>query len=89
MNVLKFCHVLSALVIPLSSIVEEQGQYYAFVQKGGESFVKRQIEIANSDGILTEVISGLKVGERIVTQGAYQIKLAAMAGDLPLHGHTH
>ena len=79
----------NALVIPLSSIVEEQGQYYAFVQKGGESFVKRQIEIANSDGIRTEVISGLKVGERIVTQGAYQIKLAAMAGDLPLHGHTH
>ncbi|MCU4156126.1 efflux RND transporter periplasmic adaptor subunit [Carboxylicivirga sp. A043] len=79
----------NALVIPLSAIIEEQGMYYVFVQTGGESFVKRQVEIANNDGILTEVSSGLSVGERIVTQGAYQIKLAAMAGDLPLHGHTH
>jgi RND family efflux transporter MFP subunit len=78
-----------ALVIPLSAIIEEQGQYYVFVQTGGESFVKRQIEITNNDGIFTEITSGLTVGDRIVTKGAYQIKLAAMAGDLPLHGHTH
>jgi len=79
----------NALVIPLSSIIEEQGLFYVFVQTGGESFVKRQIEIANNDGIRTEVTSGLNVGERIVAGGAYQIKLASMAGDLPLHGHTH
>ena len=79
----------SALVVPLSSIIEEQGLYYVFVQTGGESFVKRNVELANKDGIHTEIISGLSVGERIVTKGAYQIKLASMAGDLPLHGHTH
>ena len=78
-----------ALVVPLSSIIEEQGQYFVFVQAGGESFLKRQVELANSDGIRTEIASGLELGERIVTKGAYQIKLAAMAGDLPLHGHTH
>lgn len=78
-----------ALVVPLSSIIEEQGQYFVFVQTGGESFVKRQIELANNDGVLTEITSGLSVGERIVTKGAHQIKLAAMSGDLPLHGHTH
>lgn len=79
----------NALVVPLTSIIEEQGQYFVFVQTGGESFVKRQIEITNSDGIRTEISAGLSEGERIVTVGAYQIKLAAMAGDLPLHGHTH
>lgn len=78
-----------ALVVQLSSIIEEQGQYFVFVQTGGESFVKRQVELSNNDGVLTEITSGLSVGERIVTKGAYQIKLAAMAGDLPLHGHTH
>ncbi len=78
-----------ALVVPLSSIIEEQGQYFVFVQAGGESFIKRPVELANSDGIRTEIASGLELGERIVTKGAYQIKLAAMAGDLPLHGHTH
>ncbi len=79
----------NALVVPLSSIIEEQGQYFVFVQAGGESFEKRQVEIANNDGIHTEIISGLSAGERIVTKGAYQIKLASLAGDLPLHGHTH
>ena len=79
----------NTLVVPLSSIVEEQGQYFVFVQTGGESFVKRQITLSNNDGVHVEVSSGLQQGERIVTLGAYQIKLAAMAGDLPLHGHTH
>lgn len=60
-----------------------------FVQTGGESFEKRQVELANNDGVLTEIISGLSIGERIVTKGAFQIKLAAMSGDLPIHGHTH
>lgn len=79
----------SSMVVPLTALIEEQGQYYVYVQKGGESFEKRQINPAGNDGINTEVESGLKAGERIVSRGAYQIKLAALAGDLPLHGHTH
>jgi len=78
-----------ALVVPLSAIIEEQGQYFVFVQTGGESYVKRQVELANNDGILTEITSGLSEGERIVAKGAFQIKLASMAGELPFHGHTH
>lgn len=79
----------AALVAPLSSIIEEQGQFYVFVQTGGESFVKREVKLANSDGKEVEILSGLEPGERIVTQGAYQVKLASLAGDLPIHGHTH
>lgn len=78
-----------ALVVPLSAIIEEQGQHFVFVQTGGESFEKRQVKPANNDGMRTEIKAGLKPDERIVTQGAYQIKLASMAGELPLHGHTH
>ena len=78
-----------ALAVPLSGVIEEQGQFYVFVQVGGESFEKRQIEIGANDGLSAEVVSGLKTGDRIVTKGAYQVKLAAMSGDLPIHGHTH
>lgn len=77
------------LVVPLSSIIEEQGFYYVFVQTGGESFIKRPVKLANNDGLNVEILTGLNQGERIVSKGAFQIKLAAMAGDLPLHGHTH
>lgn len=79
----------NALVIPLSSIIEEQGVYYVFVQTGGESFVKREVKLANIDGLRTEITQGLAIGERIVTKGAFQVKLASMAGEMPVHGHTH
>ncbi len=83
------CRKDQALVVPLSAIVEEQGQYFVFVQAGGESFIKQQVVISGNDGIRAEIESGIRAGDRIVTRGAMQIRLAAMAGDLPLHGHTH
>jgi multidrug efflux pump subunit AcrA (membrane-fusion protein) len=79
----------NAVVVPLEALTEEQGFYYVYVQTGGESFIKRQVVPGASDGFRTEIIGGLSAGERIVTKGAFQVKLAAMAGDLPLHGHTH
>jgi membrane fusion protein, heavy metal efflux system len=79
----------NALLIPISALIEEHGQYFVFVQKDGESYEKRTVAWTDSDGRQVEIISGLNPGERIVTKGAYQIKLAAMSGELPLHGHTH
>lgn len=79
----------NALLVPHSALIEEHGQYYVFVQTGGESYEKRQVTWADSDGRQAEIVSGLTPNERIVTKGAYQIKLAAISGDLPLHGHTH
>lgn len=78
-----------ALVVPLTALMEEQGQYFVFVQTGGESFAKRPVMLAGNDGYMAEVVSGLKAGERIVTKGAIQLRLASLSGTLPLHGHTH
>ena len=77
------------LVVPLTAIIEEQGQYYVFVQVGGESFQKKEVILANNDGFRAEISDGLSAGDRIVSKGAFQVKLSDMAGDLPLHGHTH
>lgn len=79
----------SALVIPISAIIEEQGKHFVYVQTGGESFVKREISFVNNDGQNVEIVNGLKSDERIVSKGVYPIKLSSMSGDLPLHGHTH
>ncbi len=79
----------NSLVIPLSGVMEEQGQFYVYVQSGGETFMKRQVQLGANDGIAAEVLSGIHTGERIAIKGAYQIKLASLAGDLPIHGHTH
>ncbi|MBN2350799.1 MAG: efflux RND transporter periplasmic adaptor subunit [Bacteroidales bacterium] len=78
-----------ALLVPVSSILEEQGNYYVFVQLSGESFEKRYITVAKSNGKKTEVTGGLFEGERIVTKGAVNIKLASASSSLPSTGHVH
>ena len=78
-----------AIVIPVSALIEEQGVFSAYVQTAGESFVKRELKLGGSDGINIQVLAGLNEGERVVTKGAYQIKLATASGAIPLHGHAH
>lgn len=84
---LKSLAIPNSLVIPVSALMEEQGNFYVFVQLGGESFQKREIKIGGSDGKNVEVLSGIEAGERVVTKGAYQIKLSSASGELPEHGH--
>jgi membrane fusion protein, heavy metal efflux system len=78
-----------ALVIPMSAILEEQGTYYVYVQTAGESFEKREVKLGASDAAQVQLLSGVQEGERVVTKGAYQIKLATLSGTMPAHGHEH
>ncbi len=77
------------LTIPFSALLEEQGHYYAFVQTSGEGFQKRELKIGANDGMNVQILSGINENERVVTKGAYQIKLATMSGKMPAHGHEH
>ena len=86
---LKTTLITDALVIPVSAMVEEQGIYYVYVQTSGESFQKRELKLGANDGQKVQVLSGLAEGERVVTKGGYQIKLAQASGALPAHGHEH
>ncbi|KIC90496.1 efflux RND transporter periplasmic adaptor subunit [Flavihumibacter sp. ZG627] len=86
---LKTSPIDGSLAIPVTALVEEQGVYYVYVQTGGESFQKREVKTGVSDGRIIQVLSGIKEGERIVTKGAYQIKLSQASGTMPAHGHEH
>ena len=79
----------NALAIPVSSLIEEQGHFFVYVQTAGESFEKRQVKTGSTDGQNVQIVSGVTAGERVVTKGAYQVKLATMSGALPAHGHEH
>jgi len=81
--------IQNALIIPTSALMEEQGHFYVYVQTGGESFEKREVKLGASDGQNVQVLSGVLQGERVVTIGAYQIKLSTASGELPAHGHEH
>lgn len=79
----------TVLQVPVSALLENFGSYSVMIQTGGETFENRDVEIGVSDGKYVEILSGVAVGERVVTDGAYQIKMASMSGELPEHGHSH
>jgi membrane fusion protein, heavy metal efflux system len=86
---LKSNPITDALIIPVSALIEEQGIYFVYVQLEGESFTKREVKLGGNDGLNVQVLSGLNEGERVVTKGAYNIKLSVASGTLPAHGHEH
>lgn len=86
---LKSSPIPNALVLPVSALIDEQGNFFVYVQTGGESFEKREVKIGESDGENVQLFSGLSEGERVVIMGAYQIKLSTASGSLPAHGHEH
>lgn len=86
---LKSSAIPDALILPTSSLIEEQGTFYVYVQTGGESFQKREVKLGASDGLHVQVLSGIQENERVVTKGGYQIKLSSASGALPAHGHEH
>lgn len=75
--------------VPSAAVLMEAGRPYVFVQVGGEKFARRLIEIASRDGDRVGIASGVSLGERVVTRGAYDIQLASAASGLPAEGHVH
>lgn len=86
---LKSRPIENAFVVQKDALIEELGNYYLYVQVAGESFEKREVTIGPQDGISVQIVSGLTRGERVVTKGAYMIKLASQSGSVPAHGHEH
>jgi cobalt-zinc-cadmium efflux system membrane fusion protein len=77
------------LAIPDAAMVEEDGRPIAFVQVAGETFEKRDLAIGIRDGNWVQVLSGITEGERVVTKGAYAVRLASVSSAIPAHGHVH
>jgi RND family efflux transporter, MFP subunit len=78
------------MTIPVSAITEEQGLFFVYIQLAPELFEKRNVQTGTTDGIRTEIRSGINKEERIVSKGAISVKLAQSAGILDPHaGHVH
>lgn len=78
------------VTVPQSSLIEEMGNYFVFVQLTPEYFEKREVKIGETDGNRTAILSGLKASDRIVSKGAILVKLAQSTGTLDAHaGHVH
>ena len=64
---------VSKLAIPTSAVVRENDRNYIFVQNNPNTFRLREIELGHKDGQLINVLSGVSLGETIVSDGAFHL----------------
>jgi membrane fusion protein, heavy metal efflux system len=89
-----FLHLLMDLtpprpVVPAGAIVDDAGRPIVFVQREGETFERRAVTLGPRSGDLVQVTEGVKAGDRVVTKGAYLVRLASLSTSVPAHGHVH
>jgi cobalt-zinc-cadmium efflux system membrane fusion protein len=80
---------IRVLAVPDTAVVDDNGRTVVFVMEGGESFFKRPVGLGIRSGGYVQVIEGIAEGDRIVTRGAYEMKLSTASGAIPEHGHQH
>jgi cobalt-zinc-cadmium efflux system membrane fusion protein len=76
-------------VVPASAIVDDAGRPIVFVQREGETFERRAVTLGPSSSDLVQITEGVKAGDRVVTKGAYLVRLASLSTSVPAHGHVH
>ncbi|MEA4810834.1 efflux RND transporter periplasmic adaptor subunit [Macellibacteroides fermentans] len=78
----------NVISVPVSSITEEQGLFFVYIQLDEEGYKKQEVTLGQNNGERLQILSGLKVGDKVVTKGVYQVKLAAISSVMP-EGHNH
>ena len=80
---------VKGIAVPNEAILDDNGTPVAYVQTGGETFARRILTLGERDGMRTQVLAGLSLGEMVVTVGAYQVRLASLSGGDFAGGHAH
>jgi membrane fusion protein (multidrug efflux system) len=62
----------SALVVPLTAVVERAGEKFVFLADGGRALLA-PVTVGTVAGDVIEILAGLKDGQRVVTTGAGQL----------------
>jgi RND family efflux transporter MFP subunit len=75
--------------VPVTAIVDDGGRPVVFIQRDGENFERRPVTTGASAGGYVQVLQGLEAGDRVVSRGAYLVRLAALSTQIPAHGHVH
>ena len=76
------------ITVPNEALTEAQGLFFVYVQIHPERYQRQEVTVGATDGRRTEIRSGLTAGQRVVAQGATQVRLAANATVIP-EGHSH
>ena len=77
------------VTVPVSALTDEQGLNFVYIQTYPTCYERREVTIGQTDGERVEIKSGLKAGEKVVTEGAVQVRLAGASTAIPGHTHNH
>jgi membrane fusion protein, heavy metal efflux system len=79
---------ITAMMIPKEAVLEHEGRKIVYVLLSGEEFERREVTVGDELGDHVAILTGLKKGERVITQGAYQLKLQELR-PADAGAHTH
>lgn len=65
--------------VPQSAIQDHMGQSFVFLQTGEGTFARRDVRLGRRNKNSVEVLSGLKAGDPVVTQGGFALKSKMLA----------
>jgi membrane fusion protein, heavy metal efflux system len=71
-----------AIALPASALQEVEGKNVIFIRHSQTQFEKREVEKGVTVNNMTEIVSGVKQGEPVVTQGAFHLKSILAGGEL-------
>ena len=79
----------NVLSLPRTALIEEQGIYFVYLQLDEEGYKKQEVTLGADNGKNVQILTGIKPGDRVVTEGAYQVRLASASNAIPAHSHEH
>lgn len=79
----------NVISLPRTALTEEQGLFFVYLQLDEEGYKKQEVTLGADDGKSVQILTGVKAGDRVVTEGAYQVRLASASNAIPAHSHEH
>ena len=79
----------NVISLPRTALTEEQGIFFIYLQLDEEGYKKQEVTIGADNGKSVQILTGVKAGDRVVTEGAYQVRLASASNAIPAHSHEH
>lgn len=71
-----------AVAVPAGALQDVEGRNVVFIRRSQTQFEKREVDKGVTVNNQTEIVSGLKPGEAVVTQGAFHLKSILAGGEL-------
>ena len=78
----------AAVAIPVEAVLDDDGKRLVFIRMGTLRFEPRHVTTGTREGGFVQIVSGIEVGEDVVTTGNFQLKSKLYEAILEA-GHVH